>query len=126
MSHERVLVVDDNPINLKLVRVVLDAAGFDVTTAADAVEARDSIRRALPRIVLMDIQLPGTDGLTLTRELKADPLTAAIPVVAVTSYAMRGDDRKALDAGCIAYVTKPIDVHALPELVARLAHPENP
>lgn len=118
MAGERVLVVDDNAINLKLVQVVLRAAGYEVATADDAEQARAEIGRAVPSLVLMDVQLPGTDGLKLTRELRADPVTAHVPVVAVTSYAMCGDEAKALEAGCVAYVTKPIDIHTLPDLVA--------
>lgn len=116
----RVLVVDDNEANKKLARVTLECAGFTVDTATDAVEAERAIAARRPDLILMDVQLPGVDGLTLTRRLKADPATRGILVVALTAYAMKGDDRKAREAGCDGYVTKPIDTRALPGVVAGL------
>jgi CheY-like chemotaxis protein len=116
----RILIVDDNPTNLKLVAYVMKARGYDVVTAGDADGALVSIRAQPPRLILMDVQLPGIDGLELTRRLKADPSTRAILVVAVTAYAMKGDQDKAAAAGCDDYITKPIDTRALPETVARL------
>ncbi|HVU04982.1 MAG TPA: response regulator [Polyangiaceae bacterium] len=116
----RILVVDDNPQNLKLVRLILSGEGYDVRTAGDAEEALRVLSEFPAELVLMDLQLPGMDGLELTRRLKADPKTAATIVVALTAYAMKGDDQKALAAGCDGYVTKPIDVDELPALVARL------
>lgn len=112
MAGERVLVVDDNALNLKLARVVLAAEGFLVATAGDAIEARSLLASFQPQLVLMDIQLPGMDGLALTRELKSDPASQNITVVALTSYAMRGDNEKALAAGCEGYLTKPIDTRS--------------
>lgn len=114
-----VLVVDDNPVNSKLVRVVLTCAGYEVLTAGDAVEALSLMARRPPQLVLMDLQLPGMDGLELTRLIKAAPATAHVPVVALTAYAMRGDEERALAAGCAGYIAKPIDTRALPGLVAR-------
>jgi CheY-like chemotaxis protein len=113
-----ILVVDDNPVNLKVLRVLLTAEGYDVLTAADAEEALRVLGSARPRLLLVDLQLPGMDGLELTRRLRADPAWQGIPVLAVTSYAMRGDEHKAFEAGCDAYVTKPIDTRSLPRLVA--------
>ncbi len=122
MTVPPILVVDDNPSNLKLVRVLLQAKGYVVTTATDADEALASLRSSRPRLILMDLQLPGVDGLELTRRLKADPATRDIPVVALTAYAMKGDAKKAAEAGCDDYVTKPIDVETLPGIIAaRLA-----
>lgn len=115
----RVLVVDDNPANSKLARVVLAAAGHDVVTAGDADEALAAIGARAPDIILMDLQLPGMDGLELTRRLRADPATAAIPIVALTAYAMRGDEQRALEAGCSGYLTKPIDTRTLNASVMR-------
>lgn len=109
-----ILVVDDNPMNLKLLRVLLAGEGWEVRTADSAAEARQVLSTFRPRLILMDIQLPDVDGLTLTRELKAAPATASVPVVAITSYAMKGDEEKALAAGCDGYVAKPIDTRALP------------
>lgn len=117
----RVLVVDDNPVNCKLVTYVVEAAGHEARTAGDADAALAEIRAHRPDVILMDLQLPGIDGLELTRRLKADPQTRAIAIIAVTAYAMKGDREKALAAGCDDYVTKPIDTRALPEVIARHA-----
>ncbi|MBI3387911.1 MAG: response regulator [Deltaproteobacteria bacterium] len=116
----RVLVVDDNPTNLKLVSDVLAFEGYDILKAADAEEAQVILSRVLPDLILMDIALPGMDGLTLTRKVKADPRTHHVRIVALTAFAMKGDDQKALDAGCDGYITKPIDTRALPQQVAQI------
>ena len=120
MAGEPLLIVDDNPQNLKLARVVLMAEGYEVRTAGDAEEALRLLDDYGPRLILMDLQLPGMDGLELTRRLKADPARTHIIVVALTAYAMKGDQQKALNAGCDAYMSKPIDTDALPRLVADL------
>ncbi|HEY2728420.1 MAG TPA: response regulator [Polyangia bacterium] len=120
MADEPILVVDDNPQNLKLVRVLLSSEGYAVRTAADAEEALRLLEGYAPRLVLMDLQLPGMDGLELTRRLKADPRRRGMLVVALTAYAMKGDEEKARAAGCDGYVTKPIDTDGLPRLLARL------
>ena len=113
-----ILVVDDNPTNLKLVSELLEYEGYRVLQAADAEEAQAIVADTLPDLVLMDIALPGMDGLTLARILKAVRRTRHIPIVAVTSFAMKGDRQKALAAGCDAYVSKPIDTRKLPRQVA--------
>jgi CheY-like chemotaxis protein len=113
----RILIVDDNATNLKLASHVLESAGFVVEGAKDAEIAQEMLDDMLPDLILMDIALPGMDGLTLTRKLKADPRFKDVPVVALTAFAMKGDDRKALDAGCDGYITKPIDTRNLPEQV---------
>jgi CheY-like chemotaxis protein len=113
-----ILIVDDNATNLKLARLVLEAEGYLVRTANDAEEALRVLERFAPRLILMDIQLPGIDGLELTRRLKADPKRRSIVVIALTAYAMKGDEEKALAAGCDGYITKPIDVDTLPRIVA--------
>ena len=115
----RVLIVDDNPTNLKLVTYVVKAQGYDVDTAGDAQAALAAIAANKPACVLMDLQLPGIDGLELTRRLKADPKTKDIAVIAVTAYAMKGDREKAIEAGCDDYVTKPIDTRTLPAVIAK-------
>jgi CheY-like chemotaxis protein len=115
----RILVVDDNPTNLKLITYLVKAQGYDVVTAIDAEAALAAIAAARPDLILMDLQLPGIDGLELTRRLKRTPETADIRIIAVTAYAMKGDQEKALAAGCDAYVTKPIDTRALPALIAQ-------
>ncbi len=118
MAGEPILVVDDNPANLKLARVLLLAEGFEVRTAQDAEQALATLQTFTPRLILMDVQLPGMDGLELTRQLKADPQWRGVVIVALTAYAMKGDEEKALAAGCDAYVAKPIDVGKLPGQVA--------
>ena len=116
-----VLVVDDNPANMRLLRVLLEAEGFQVTCAADAEQAQAALCGALPDLILMDIQLPGMDGLELTRRLKLDPRTAGVTVVALTAYAMKGDEQRMRAAGCDHYVSKPVDVDALPDQLRRWA-----
>ncbi len=126
MSGEPLLVVDDNPINLKLIRVLLTAEGYEVRDAQDAEQALAILATFHPRLILMDLQLPGLDGLELTRMLKAAPATRDIVVLAVTSYAMKGDEERARAAGCDGYVAKPIDTEALPRTVARHLVPGGP
>jgi CheY-like chemotaxis protein len=115
-----VLVVDDHPANTKLVSFVLKSKGLTVVTAANADEAWAALEREIPKLILMDVQLPGTDGLTLTRALLADPRYGKVPIVAVTAYAMQRDRDAAHEAGCVAFVSKPVDTRALGELVLRL------
>lgn len=119
MAGEAILIVDDNPVNLKLLRITLVVAGYDVRTAIDAEQATSVLASFRPRLILMDIQLPGLDGLELTRRLKADPATSDAVIIAVTAYAMKGDEQRALAAGCDGYVTKPIDTRTLASTVAR-------
>jgi CheY-like chemotaxis protein len=129
MKPKCILVVDDNPTNLKLVSDMLEFEGHDILKAVDAEQAQVVLADTLPDLILMDIALPGMDGLTLTRKLKADEHTRHIRIVALTAFAMKGDDQKALDAGCDGYITKPIDTRALPGLVAEILQriaPPNP
>jgi CheY-like chemotaxis protein len=119
----RILIVDDNVTNLKLALHVLESAGFVVEGAVDAEQAQEMLVHMVPDLILMDIALPGMDGLTLTRKLKADPRLKGVPVVALTAFAMKGDDRKALDAGCDGYITKPIDTRDLPQQVQAYLRP---
>jgi CheY-like chemotaxis protein len=108
MQPASILVVDDNAMNLKLMRFLLVSRGYEVRTAEDAEQARTELEGALPDVVLMDIQLPGTDGLTLTRQLRQDPRTQRLVIVAVTAYAMKGDEERAMLAGVDGYITKPL------------------
>lgn len=119
MSAQVVLIVDDNPTNLKLLAYLLQAKGYDVLTAADAESALDVVREVMPAVILMDLQLPGMDGLELTRHLKESVSTRHIAVIAVTAYAMTGDEQRARAAGCDDYMAKPIDTRALPGIVAK-------
>ena len=123
MASESLLVVDDNPQNLKLARVLLTGEGYSVRTATDAEDALRILEGFTPRLILMDLQLPGMDGLELTTKLKADPRRRNILIIALTAYAMKGDEEKALAAGCDGYVAKPIDTDGLPKLIAKLLAP---
>jgi len=115
-----VLVVDDNELNLELVTHVLEAAGHAVRQARSGPEALEAIRGTAPGLILMDIGLPGMDGYTVVRALRADPATARIPIVALTAYAMANDERLAMEAGCNGYITKPFDVRTLAQTLARI------
>jgi CheY-like chemotaxis protein len=105
----RILVVDDNEAGVFLVRSVLELAGFVVDSADSSDEVLQRLKHRLPDLILMDVQMPGQDGLSLTRQLKADPATAGIPIVALTANAMPDDRERAFAAGCIGYISKPID-----------------
>lgn len=119
MPGEPILIVDDHPLNMKLARVLLESEGYEVHTASDAEEALSMLATFHPRLILMDIQLPGMDGIELTRRLKAEPSTREIYILAITAYAMKGDEEKAVAAGCDGYVIKPVDTRKLPLLVAQ-------
>lgn len=120
--RDAILVIDDNPTNLKLVRVILSGEDYDVRVASDAEEALKVLADFAPKLILMDIQLPGMDGLELTRRLKADPQRRDIVILALTAYAMKGDEERILAAGCDGYLAKPIDRQTLLSAVAeRLA-----
>lgn len=107
-----ILLIDDNEANVMLARAVLERDGFEVEVATTAAEARDSLLQVVPDLILMDVQLAGEDGIALTIELKADPKTSPIPIVAVTAHAMAGDRARAIHAGCDGYVTKPLDTRS--------------
>lgn len=106
----RVLVVDDNTASLELAAFLLEDAGFDVDTRQDGQGLVAHAARTRPDVVVLDIQLPGIDGLALTAGLAGNPATADIPVIAFTAHAMKGDEARYLAAGCTAYIPKPIDV----------------
>jgi CheY-like chemotaxis protein len=116
--HAVILVVEDNPASQMLVEAVLQGRGYLVRLAASAPEALASIALRRPDLILMDIQLPGQDGLSLTRQLKADPAHASIPIVAVTAHAMAAHRQLSLDAGCIGHITKPYDTQMLAAQIA--------
>lgn len=118
MNRPALLIVDDNASNLKLMEATLSDL-YVVKTAMDAEEALHELTTFEPGLILMDIQMPGMDGLELTRLLKRDPARRDIIVLALTAYAMKGDEEKALAAGCDGYITKPINTRSLPVLVAR-------
>ena len=117
-----ILVVDDSAANARLLRVLLEREGYEVQTAEHAEDALRVLSKFKPRLILMDIQLPGMDGLELTRRLRNDVTTKDIVILALTASAARDDEEKALAAGCDGSVAKPIDVSSLPRVIAaRLA-----
>ena len=109
MANECILIVDDAPLNLKLAAMILEKEGYRVQRAANAGEAWIYLDTNRPDLILLDIQMPGMDGMEMVRRLKSDQATAGIAVVALTAHAMRGDDIKAYAAGFDGYITKPID-----------------
>jgi len=119
-----ILIVEDNEANQLLARAVLELEGFRVEIAGSAPEVHDTLRACSPDLILMDLQLPGEDGLSLTRHLKADPATNSIPVVALTAHAMTGDRELAIQAGCSGYIAKPIDTRTFGFEVRRYMAPQ--
>ena len=114
-----VLVVEDNPINLELVSALLEEHACEALVATTGDAALNLLRRSRPNLVLVDVQLPGMSGYQLTRLIKADPALADIPVVALTAHAMAHEDVRAREAGCDAFLTKPIDTLAFKEILQR-------
>jgi len=123
MAGEPILVVDDHPQNLKLVEVILAAEGYDVRTAVDAEHALEVLDSFAPRLILMDLQLPGMDGFELARRLKEAPETRNIAIIALTAYAMKGDEERVFAAGFDGYISKPMDIPALRAIVAGHVRP---
>jgi CheY-like chemotaxis protein len=119
MANETVLVIEDNEMNMKLARRLLQIGKYRVLEAIDAENGIQLAREHHPDLILMDIQLPGMDGLTATREIKNDPAVKDITVVALTSYAMEGDEEKAIYAGCAGYIAKPIDTRSFLQTVGQ-------
>lgn len=115
-----ILVVEDNTSNMLLIATILKRAGYTVLQAERAEQGIELARTAGPALILMDVALPGVDGHAATRVLKADPETSRIPIIALTAHAMKGDEEKALEAGCDGYLTKPIDSRTLMKAVADL------
>jgi len=109
MAGPLILIVDDTPANLRLAEFLLTRAGFAVVTAADATETWAQLDAATPALVLMDLQLPGVDGFTLTGQIRQRPDLARLPIVAMTAYAMAGDETRVREAGCDGYISKPIN-----------------
>ncbi len=112
MKNKLILVVEDNALNMKLIKSLLQLGQFDVLEASDAESGIELARKQKPDLILMDIQLPGMDGLHATQIISKDPALQKTPVVALTSYAMHGDEQKARSAGCVGYITKPINTRS--------------
>ena len=119
MANETVLVIEDNEMNMKLARSLLQIGNYNVLEAVDAEIGIRLAREHHPDLILMDIQLPGMDGLAATREIKNDPAVKDISIVALTSYAMQGDEEKARAAGCAGYISKPIDTRSFLDIVGQ-------
>ena len=117
VARKRILVIEDHEENRRLLRDLLTSFGYELIEAATGEEGLAAAEAQQPDLILMDIQLPGIDGYETTRQIKANPALLHIPVIAVTSYALSGDDVKALEAGCDAYVTKPFDPAELLEKI---------
>lgn len=115
-----ILVVEDNAANMKLARVLLEKAGHAVLMAGDGETGVQLAREFVPDLILMDVQMPGMDGLAATGILKDDPLTRSIPIIALTAHAMKGDDEKILAAGCDDYLAKPFHYPSFLSAVARM------
>jgi CheY-like chemotaxis protein len=110
---QQILVVEDNPLNLELVSDLLEANGYVVRPARSAEEAFLLVRELSPDLILMDVGLPGLDGLETTKALRAEPATRHLVIIALTAHAMKGDEALALNAGCDGYLSKPIDTRTV-------------
>ena len=113
MSGRKILVVEDNDMNMQLVEFLLEEGGYDImkaTSGEEALEVTRDSNGAPPDLILMDIHLPGMDGLSVVRAMKEEPRTSNVPILALTAHAMRGDKDRFLEAGCDGYISKPIDV----------------
>jgi CheY-like chemotaxis protein len=122
----RVLVVEDNDMNMQLVEYLLEEGGYQIVKAASGEDALSIARGGDPvDLILMDIHLPGIDGLSVVREMKTDERTKAIPILALTAHAMRGDRDRFLEAGCDGYISKPIDVKTFLTSIRQYLNPEN-
>jgi CheY-like chemotaxis protein len=117
MTH--ILVVEDNPMNMELAVDLLEVYGYEVTAAEDGFEALEHVKDTKFDLILLDMQLPGMDGIEVLGKLKDDPETAKMPVVALTAHAMAGDAERFIEAGCAGYIPKPIDVHEFKPTVAQ-------
>ena len=122
-SDKTVLVVEDNDLNMRLFRDILEARGYNVLQAKDGMEGWRMAREQRPDLILMDIQLPGVTGLEVTKWLKDDETLKFIPVIAITAFAMVGDEKKLLEGGCDAYICKPISIPDFLQTVERFAKP---
>ncbi len=119
MANKRILIFEDNPMNLDLAADLLEVHGYEVLRADNALQGIALARTAQPDLILMDVSLPDLDGLEATRQLRADPATQHLMVVALTAHAMKGDEELARAAGCQGYLTKPIDTRNFPRQVAQ-------
>ena len=124
MGDKSILVIEDNELNMKLVKGLIKIGKYRMLEAIDAESGIQLIREQRPDLVLMDLQLPGMDGLSATKIIKKDPALKDIPIVALTSYAMQGDEERALAAGCTGYIAKPIDTRKFLETISQFFNHE--
>jgi len=117
---KKILIVEDNPQNMKLMEMLLEAKGYILLEAIDGEQAMDVATTERPDLILMDIQLPKMSGLEVTRRLRQLPAFNHIPIIAITAYAMKGDKEKFIEAGCDAYLAKPIDTRELPKVISEM------
>jgi two-component system cell cycle response regulator DivK len=119
MTKQPILIVDDSPSNLKLIKILLPSSKYDLRTTTNAEETLQILKTFQPKLILMDIQLPGMNGLELTKKLRQDAKFHDVVILAITAYAMRGDEEKALAAGCDGYIPKPIDTRTLSDIIEK-------
>jgi len=120
---EKILIVEDNPQNMRLIEMTLRARNYTLLKATDGEEALDVAMRERPDLIIMDIQLPRMNGLEVTRKLRETPAFSHTPIIGVTAYAMKGDREKVIESGCDAYLSKPINTRELPEMIAEMLSP---
>ncbi|MBM4277527.1 MAG: response regulator [Deltaproteobacteria bacterium] len=118
--NKKILIVEDNPQNMRLTEMVLSAESYTLLEATNGEEALEVAKEECPDLIIMDVQLPKMSGLEVTRKLREIPEFSRTPIIAITAYAMKGDKEKALDAGCNAYLSKPISARDLPNLIAKM------
>ena len=118
-KNKTILVIEDNELNMKLIRSLLQIGGYTILEVIDAETGIQMAREHLPDLILMDVQLPGMDGLSATRIIRKDPKLQHIPVIALTSYAMRGNGEKSQEAGCAGYITKPINTRSFLKMISQ-------
>ncbi len=116
----KVLIVEDNAQNMKVMTMTLRASGYTLVQAQDGEEALEKVRSEKPDLIIMDMRLPKIDGVEATKRIREMPEFKSVPIIAVTAYAMKGDKEKFLDAGCDAYLSKPINTRQLPGVVAEM------
>ena len=117
---EKILIVEDNPQNMKLIEMILRARDYTLLKATDGEEALDMAMKERPDLIIMDVWLPKMDGLEVTRRLRETPAFSRTPIIGVTAYAMKGDRERVIESGCDAYLSKPINTRELPEVIAEM------
>ena len=120
MTSKKIMIVEDDPRNMKLVMMALRPHGYTLLEATDGEEAVETALRDTPDLILMDMQLPKMSGIEVTRKLRGESAFSRIPIIALTAYAMKGDDEKFIEAGCDAYLSKPVNTRELPGVIAEI------